>query len=103
MTRIASFVAGTAWSSTPSALFTALTAVFGNAGHSILALSQTEWSSESTDFVRGKSAKGKQVRGSGIGLSLVKHIAEAHGGSIRVEDAVPHGAVFTLRLTRRPS
>jgi two-component system phosphate regulon sensor histidine kinase PhoR len=54
-------------------------------------------------FVRGKSAKGKQVRGSGIGLSLVKHIAEAHGGSIRVEDASPHGAVFTLRLTRRPS
>jgi two-component system phosphate regulon sensor histidine kinase PhoR len=51
-------------------------------------------------FVRGKAARGKQVRGSGIGLSLVKHIAEAHGGSIRVEDASPHGAVFTLRLTR---
>ncbi len=52
-------------------------------------------------FVRGKSASGKQVRGSGIGLSLVKHIAEAHGGSVRVADAAPHGAVFTLRLTRR--
>jgi two-component system, OmpR family, phosphate regulon sensor histidine kinase PhoR len=52
-------------------------------------------------FVRGKSSSGKQVRGSGIGLSLVKHIAEAHGGSIRVEDAAPHGSVFTLRLTRR--
>ncbi len=54
-------------------------------------------------FVRGKSASGKQVRGSGIGLSLVKHIAEAHGGSIRVEDATPLGALFILRLTRRPS
>ncbi len=54
-------------------------------------------------FVRGKSASGKQVRGSGIGLSLVKHIAEAHGGSIRVEDATPRGAIFTLRLTRKPS
>ncbi|HVY29400.1 MAG TPA: HAMP domain-containing sensor histidine kinase [Polyangiaceae bacterium] len=52
-------------------------------------------------FVRGKSASGKQVRGSGIGLSLVKHIAEAHGGSIRVDDAIPHGSIFTLRLTRR--
>lgn len=52
-------------------------------------------------FVRGKSASGKQVRGSGIGLSLVKHIAEAHGGSIRVEDASPHGSVFTLRVPRR--
>ena len=52
-------------------------------------------------FVRGKSSRGRQVRGSGIGLALVKHIAEAHGGSINVEDAVPHGAVFRLRLTRR--
>jgi two-component system phosphate regulon sensor histidine kinase PhoR len=50
-------------------------------------------------FVRGKTATGKQVRGSGIGLALVKHIAEAHGGSIAVEDANPHGSVFTLRLT----
>jgi two-component system phosphate regulon sensor histidine kinase PhoR len=54
-------------------------------------------------FVRGKSAAGKQVRGSGIGLSLVKHIAEAHGGSIRIENAEPHGAIFTLRLTHRAS
>lgn len=52
-------------------------------------------------FVRGKTSSGKQVRGSGIGLSLVKHIAEAHGGSIVIEDAKPHGAVFTLRLPRR--
>jgi two-component system phosphate regulon sensor histidine kinase PhoR len=52
-------------------------------------------------FVRGKTSSGKQVRGSGIGLSLVKHIAEAHGGSIVIEDAKPHGAIFTLRLPRR--
>jgi two-component system, OmpR family, phosphate regulon sensor histidine kinase PhoR len=51
-------------------------------------------------FVRGKTARGKQVRGSGIGLSLVKHIAEAHGGSVAVADAEPRGSVFTLRLTR---
>ncbi|HEX2675721.1 MAG TPA: HAMP domain-containing sensor histidine kinase, partial [Polyangiales bacterium] len=53
-------------------------------------------------FVRGKSSSGKQVRGSGIGLSLVKHIAEAHGGSVRIEDAEPRGAVFILRLGRKP-
>jgi len=51
-------------------------------------------------FVRGKSSRGRQVRGSGIGLALVKHIAEAHGGSIHVDDALPHGATFVLRLTR---
>jgi signal transduction histidine kinase len=51
--------------------------------------------------VRGKTSSGKQVRGSGIGLSLVKHIAEAHGGSVTIADAKPHGAIFTLRLPRR--
>jgi two-component system phosphate regulon sensor histidine kinase PhoR len=52
-------------------------------------------------FVRGKSSRGRQVRGSGIGLSLVKHIAEAHGGSVVVEDAAPHGATFVMKLASR--
>jgi two-component system phosphate regulon sensor histidine kinase PhoR len=54
-------------------------------------------------FVRGKTAAGKQVRGSGIGLALVKHIAEAHGGTVRIEDNQPKGAtfVFTLSLAVR--
>ena len=40
-------------------------------------------------FVRGENTLGKDarpVRGSGIGLSLVKHIAESHGGAISVEE-----------------
>ncbi len=49
-------------------------------------------------FVRGKSAVGKQVRGSGIGLALVKHIAEAHGGRAWVEDNLPKGSVFVITL-----
>ena len=53
-------------------------------------------------FERGKTALGKQVRGSGIGLALVKHIAEAHGGSVRVEDATPHGSIFVLTLAATP-
>jgi two-component system phosphate regulon sensor histidine kinase PhoR len=52
-------------------------------------------------FVRGRGTK--QVRGSGIGLALVKHIARAHGGDAWVEPVDPHGSrfVFTVRLGRK--
>jgi len=51
-------------------------------------------------FVRGRRAD-KQVRGSGIGLALVKHIAEAHGGKAWVEDVLPRGSSFVVTLAIR--
>src|SRR5258706_10970497 len=36
-------------------------------------------------FYRGSEAEAGQIRGSGLGLSLVKEIVEAHGGSVSVE------------------
>jgi len=53
-------------------------------------------------FVRGRRAD-KQVRGSGIGLALVKHIAEAHGGKAWVEDVLPRGSSFVVTLAVRDS
>ncbi len=39
--------------------------------------------------------------GSGIGLAIVKHAVEAHGGSVSVESQLGHGSTFTVRLPAR--
>ncbi len=55
-------------------------------------------------FYRAQSARDRNVRGSGIGLALVRHIAEAHGGYVSVESPVPPvddsgpGAMFRVYL-----
>ena len=52
-------------------------------------------------FYRTREARGKHARGSGIGLSLVKHIAEAHGGRVIVDSDPGHGATFTVTVPLR--
>jgi two-component system sensor histidine kinase SenX3 len=49
-------------------------------------------------FVRGDDAKRSGIRGVGVGLALVKRIAEAHGGSVRLMSEVGKGSTFTLVL-----
>ena len=41
---------------------------------------------------------GAAVAGSGVGLAIVKRVAEAHRGSVGVESAPGRGSCFTLRL-----
>jgi two-component system, OmpR family, sensor kinase len=49
-------------------------------------------------FTRVDQGRSRTTGGFGLGLAVVKAIAEAHEGSVRVESTVGEGAVFELRL-----
>ena len=49
-------------------------------------------------FYRGRRAVDSQVRGSGIGLSLVRTIVEDHGGVVRIESQPGMGTTVTIDL-----
>ena len=49
-------------------------------------------------FVRGSAATAANVKGSGVGLAMVKHIIAAHHGEIRVDSAPGAGSTFTVVL-----
>ena len=54
-------------------------------------------------FYRGRHVSGLNVQGVGIGLALVRHVAESHGGSIGVQSQPGEGSRFTLRLPKAGS
>jgi two-component system phosphate regulon sensor histidine kinase PhoR len=53
-------------------------------------------------FYRARSVRGLPVRGSGIGLAIVKHIATAHGGDVKISATPGGGSTFTVWLPRAP-
>jgi signal transduction histidine kinase len=51
-------------------------------------------------FYRSDQARSSEEGGSGLGLAIARWIVELHGGTIRAEDADPHGCRIVVRLTQ---
>ncbi len=53
-------------------------------------------------FYRGRDAVANQIQGSGLGLSLVQRIADAHGGRVELTSEPGKGSTFTICLPAAP-
>jgi two-component system sensor histidine kinase BaeS len=53
-------------------------------------------------FWRAEKSRSRQTGGSGLGLSIVRKLAEAHGGTASVTSVPGAGATFTLRIPIDP-
>jgi signal transduction histidine kinase len=49
-------------------------------------------------FVRGAASAAGGIRGTGLGLPMVCHIVEAHGGSVKLQSTEGKGSTFTILL-----
>jgi signal transduction histidine kinase len=63
-----------------------------------IGIARSEQSKIFEKFYRAGDPLVHNTKGSGLGLSLVRHIAHAHGGDVEVESAPGKGSKFTLFL-----
>jgi signal transduction histidine kinase len=63
-----------------------------------IGIARNEQSKIFEKFYRAGNPLVHNTKGSGLGLSLVRHIAHAHGGEVEVESTPGKGSKFTLTL-----
>ena len=49
-------------------------------------------------FWRADKGRSRADGGTGLGLAIVRHVAEAHGGTVRVDSELGRGSTFTVSL-----
>jgi two-component system phosphate regulon sensor histidine kinase PhoR len=50
----------------------------------------------------GSPPEGARPGGTGLGLAVVKHTVEAHGGTVSVQSEPGHGSVFSFSIPAAP-
>ena len=53
-------------------------------------------------FTQVDTGTTRQYEGMGIGLAIVRHLVDLHGGSVAVESAPGQGSRFTVSLPWHP-
>jgi signal transduction histidine kinase len=68
-----------------------------------IGISPTDQARIFEEFFQVENSQVKRHQGTGLGLALVKRIAELHGGSVRVESELNRGSRFYIELPQPPA